>query len=286
MSGRLLLLGAGYCARALAAELLGEGWEVHGTATREAGLAELDSLGIRPWRFGPEHSLPAAAWAGVSHALSSIPPSEAGDPALEHLQEQAPALSWLGYVSSTGVYGDHEGAWVDEESELRPAGSARAQRRQAAEAGWRALAQPWQVFRASGIYGPGRGPLARVLAGRARRLDAPHLFSRIHRDDICAAIRASLERPRPGGIYNLCDREPATSAEVTAYACELLGRDVPPLEPFALERLPASVASFYRDRRRVRSLYLEHELGLSLRYPSYREGLAADATLLQELPGP
>lgn len=277
MRGRILLLGAGYSARALAAELQQEGWEVSGTTTREAGLAELEALGITPWRFGPEDPLPAAAWEGVSHALSSIPPSEAGDPALELVRDEAPVLAWLGYVSSTGVYGDHGGAWVDEESELRPAGSARARRRQAAEAGWRELAQPWQVFRASGIYGPGRGPLARVLAGHARRLDAPNLFSRIHRDDISGAIQASLARPNPGRVYNLCDREPATSAEVTALACELLGREVPPLEPFRLEELPPALASFYRDRRRVRSVRLETELGYTLRYPTYREGLAAEA---------
>ena len=275
MSGRILLLGAGYCARALAGELLAEGWEVHGTARTSAGLAELEALGIQPWRFAPDQPLDSAAWSGVSHALSSIPPGEAGDPALELLRDQEPTLEWLGYVSSTGVYGDHAGAWVDEESELRPAGSERARRRQAAEAGWRALAQPWQVFRASGIYGPGRGPLARVLEGRARRVDAPYLFSRIHRDDLCAAIRASLARPRAGGIYNLCDQEPATSAEVTAYACRLLGREAPALEPFVPENLAPALASFYRDRRRVRSLRLESEFGLELLYPTYREGLAA-----------
>lgn len=280
MSGRIFLLGAGYCARALALELLSEGWEVRGTARTSEGLSELEGLGIQPWRFGPDHSLESAAWSGVSHALSSIPPSAAGDPALEVLRELAPSLEWLGYVSSTGVYGDHAGAWVDEESELRPAGSERGRRRQAAEAAWRDLSQPWQVFRASGIYGPGRGPLQRVLAGRARRVDAPHLFSRVHREDISAAIRASLARPRPGGIYNLCDEEPATSAEVTAYACRLLGREVPPLEPFVLEELPPAVASFYRDRRQVRSVRLRSELGLELRYPTYREGLTADAAAL------
>lgn len=280
MSGRILLLGAGYCARALASELLTAGWEVRGTARGAAALTELEALGIEPFEFGPEQSLAAEAWSGVSHALSSIPPGESGDPALELLREVQPTLEWLGYVSSTGVYGDHAGAWVDEESELRPAGSARARRRQAAEAGWRGLSQPWQVFRASGIYGPGRGPLARVLAGHARRIDAPHRFSRIHRDDICAALRASLARPRAGGIYNLCDRTPATSAEVTAYACELLGQPVPPLEPFVLEELPQSLAGFYRDRRLVRSRHLEDELGVELRYPSYREGLAAEVARL------
>lgn len=280
MSGRLLLIGAGYSARAFAGDLLTRGWEVRGTARSPEALEVLAAEGIEPWRFDAEHPLEPAAWKGVSHVLSSVPPGEAGDVAFELIRERAPVLSWLGYLSATGVYGNHEGAWVDEESELRRAGSPRARRRQDAEARWRGLAQPWQVFRLSGIYGPGRGPLQRVLRGQARRFDSPRLFSRIHRDDIRACLVASLARPRSGGIYNLCDEEPATSADVITEACRLLGRTPPPLEVFASAGLSPAAAGFYQDRRRVRSRHLGSELGVQLRYPSYREGLAADVAAL------
>ena len=161
--GRLLLLGAGYCARGLAKDLLARGWEVRGTTRTSAGADALAALGIEPFLFDAERPLDLRAWEGVSHLLASVPPSAEGDPALELVRRHQPRLAWLGYLSSTGVYGDHAGAWVDEESELRPAGSERPRRRQEAEASWRRLSQPWHVFRLSGIYGPGRGPLARVL---------------------------------------------------------------------------------------------------------------------------
>lgn len=281
----LLCLGAGYCASALAQTLRAAGWEVRGTSRTSAGAAALSAAGIAGLVLSEGSPLPGAAWEGVTHVVASIPPDPSGaDLGLrELLRAPRPALTWVAYLSSTGVYGDHQGAWVDEESELRAPGSARARRRQAAEAAWRAqLELPWHVFRLAGIYGPGRGPLLRVLSGHARRYDAPaHLFSRIHREDVVAALRASIARPRAGGVYNLCDEEPATSAEVTTLACELLGQPLPPLEPFRIEALPRAVADFYRDRRRVRSLRLGPELGVRLRYPTYREGLAAEVARLR-----
>ena len=289
----LLCLGAGYCARALAAELLELGWEVRGTSRTLAGAERLAALGVEGLVLSEGASLPAEAWAGVTHVLASIPPSEAGeDLALAELEAAlqrelaggATELEWIGYLSSSAVYGDHAGAWVDEESELLPAGSARARRRARAEAAWRGLGGlPWHVFRLAGIYGPGRGPLQRVLGGHARRIDAPdRLFARIHRDDVVQALRASLASPEPGGVYNLCDEEPACAASVTALACELLGRPLPPLEPLRLEELPPALGDFYRDRKRLRSTRLGPALGVRLLYPSYREGLAAEVARLRE----
>lgn len=278
MTQRLLCLGMGYCAGYLARELGALGWRRAGSTRSEEGLASLRAAGHDAYRWSREHPLPEEAWEGTTHLLVSAPPDEQGDPLLDQLSERLSGLSWIGYLSSTGVYGDHEGAWVTEETPLREPSSARGQRRAAAEARWRALAPelPVEVFRLGGIYGPERSPLDRVRAGRARRLDAPgHLFSRIHVEDVAGALRAAIEQPRPGRLLNLVDDEPATSAAVTEHACELLGVEPPPLVPFDLESLSPGVASFYRDRRRVRNTRLHEELGYALRYPSYREGLAA-----------
>ncbi|HBP22467.1 MAG TPA: NAD(P)-dependent oxidoreductase [Planctomycetes bacterium] len=279
MTQRLLCLGLGYCAGFLAVRLGALGWQTAGSSRSEAGLAPLRAAGHEAYRWSREHPLlPDAAWEGTTHLLVSAPPDAEGDPVLDLLSDRLSGLSWIGYLSSTGVYGDHEGAWVDEETPLQAPSSERARRRAAAEARWRALAGelPLEVFRLGGIYGPGRSPLDRVRAGRARRLDAPeHLFSRIHVEDVAGALRAAIEQPRPGRVLNLVDDEPATSATVTERACELLGVEPPPLVPFDLESLPPAVASFYRDRRRVRNARLREELGYELRYPTYREGLAA-----------
>ena len=278
MTPRLLCLGLGYCAGVLAGRLRAQGWRIAGSCRQETGLGALRLAGHEAYCWSRERALSAAAWEGTTHLLVSAPPDEEGDPTLDLLSERLSGLEWIGYLSSTGVYGDHEGAWVDEESPLRPPSSARARRRAAAEARWRELAPalPVEVFRLGGIYGPGRSPLERVRAGRARRLDAPeHLFSRIHVADVAGALQAAIEQPRAGRVLNLVDDEPATSAAVTEAACELLGLEPPPLTPFDLEALPPAVASFYRDRRRVRNARLRQELGYELRYPTYREGLAS-----------
>ncbi|MGE0709759.1 MAG: NAD-dependent epimerase/dehydratase family protein [Planctomycetota bacterium] len=276
---KLLCLGHGYCAAALGRALAAEGWSVAGTSRDGRDL----ELGVEAWRFARGAPLPAGAWAGVSHVLSSIPPDEEGDPVLDELLAalRAAGPRWVGYLSSTGVYGDHGGAWVDASTPLAPPTSERARRRAAAEAAWRALAPalPVHVFRLGGIYGPGRSALERVAAGAARRIDAPeHPFSRVHRDDVVAALRASLARPRPGAVYDLVDDEPSPQAPVIELACELLGAPLPPLEPLDLARLPAPLADFYRDRRRVRNEATKRELGLELRYPTFREGLRALAS--------
>ena len=270
---RLFCFGLGYTARALAERLDGDGWVVAGTSrTGEAGTRAFDR----------DQPLPPASFAGVSHILVSIPPDEAGDPALDrHGDDIAalPALAWLGYLSTTGVYGDQRGGWVDETTPLRPSG-IRGRRRVAAEAGWldlwRRRGVPVHIFRLAGIYGPGRSPFAALRAGTARRIDKPgQVFSRIHVDDLASALVASIERPRPGAIYNLCDDEPAAPEAVVAHAAALLGVAPPPLAPFAAGDLSPMSRSFYADNKRVSNALIKQELGVALRYPDYRAGLAA-----------
>jgi nucleoside-diphosphate-sugar epimerase len=219
---------------------------------------------------------------GVTHALVSIPPDAAGDPALDrHGDDLAalPGLSWLGCLSTTGVYGDRGGDWVDETSILSPTGE-RGRRRVAAEQAWldawRNRGLPVHIFRLAAIYGPGRSPFAALRAGIAKRIDKPgQVFSRIHVDDLAQVLRASIARPRPGGVYNVCDDEPASPAAVVAYAAELLGIDPPPLVPFAQAGLSDMARSFYDDNKRVLNALIKSELRVRLRYPDYRAGLAA-----------
>jgi nucleoside-diphosphate-sugar epimerase len=218
----------------------------------------------------------------VTHVLISVPPDELGDPVFERHGDAIaalPGLAWLGYLSTTGVYGDRDGGWVDENSELRPNG-ARGRRRAAAEAAWlglwRGCGVPVHVFRLAGIYGPGRSPFDALRAGTARRIDKPgHPFSRIHVDDLASVLIASIDRPRPGAVYNVCDDEPASSIDVVAHAARLLGMPAPPLVPFDLAELSPMARSFYADNKRVSNALIKAELGVRLRYPNYRAGLAA-----------
>ena len=230
-----------------------------------------------------------AALDGVTDVLSSIPPDGMGDPVLDRNGDvlmAARGLRWIGYLSTTGVYGDTGGALVDETAPLRPT-SERSRRRVEAERRWLDLfdrhGRPVHVFRLAGIYGPGRSAVEQVLCGEKRRIDKPgHLFSRIHVDDIAAVLWASIGRPHPGRIYNVCDDEPASPADVVAYACRLLGVEAPPPVPFeqAASGLSPMALSFWRDDRRVDNARIKRELGVVLRYPDYRQGLAAIARTL------
>jgi nucleoside-diphosphate-sugar epimerase len=280
--GRLFCFGFGFSARALARRLAAAGWAVAGTTRQAAKAAELRAEGIAAFVFDRDHPLEAAALAGTTHLLVSIAPDAQGDPVLDcHAADIAalPELAWVGYLSTTGVYGDWQGAEVDETSELRGV-KGRNRRRIEAEAGWLALQAerglPVQVFRLAGIYGPGRSALDSVRSGRARRIDKPdHLFSRIHVEDIATVLEASIARPNPGRIYNVCDDEPAAAAEVTAFACELLGVAPPPLIALAETDMSAMARSFWEDNRLVSNRRLHEELGVTLAYPDYRAGLAA-----------
>ncbi len=189
---------------------------------------------------------------------------------------RADALAWAGYLSTTGVYGDRQGGWVDEESPLLPA-TTRGRLRVDAEAAWaRIPGLPLHVFRLAGIYGPGRGPFAKVRQGKARRIVKPgQMFSRIHVDDIAQVLLASIEKPRPGGVYNLCDDDPAPPEDVIAHAATLLGLPVPPEEAFETAEMTPMARSFYAESKRVRNDRIKDELGVRLIHPDYRSGLAA-----------
>ena len=271
---RLFCFGLGYSARALAGRLAADGWRVTGTSRAPS---EADRL-----PFDRDHPLPAAAFLDVTHILVSIPPGDAGDLVLDRHGEDIAALHdlrWLGYLSTTGVYGDRAGGWVDERSELRPSGE-RGRRRVAAEAGWldlwRRRGVPAHIFRLAGIYGPGRSPFETLRAGTARRIDRPgQVFSRIHVDDLASVLLASIAKPRPGAVYNLCDDEPAAPASVIAHAASLLGMPAPPLVPFEAACLSPMAKSFWDDNKRVSNALIKAELGVALRHPNYRAGLAA-----------
>ncbi len=296
---RLFVFGLGYSARVFADRLRARGWAVAGTTRSEVAAEALRADGFEVVIFDRARPLadPAAALAGTTHLLVSVPPDEAGDPAAElHGRDIAAcrSIAWAGYLSTTGVYGDRAGGWVDEDSALAPT-SDRAERRVAAERAWRALHQtsghqtsghqtsghqmsslPLHVFRLAGIYGPGRSAFDRVRAGTAKRIHKPgQMFSRIHVDDLARVLEASITRPNPGRVYNVCDDAAAAPAEVIATACELLGVAPPPLVPIAAAELSAMALSFYRDNKRVSNRRIKEELGVALAYPDYKAGLQA-----------
>ena len=260
------------------------GWSLAGTCRTPEGCRVLGDAGIDAVPFAREAPLadPAGCLAGATHILLSIPPDTDGDPVLDcHGADIAASgsVEWIGYLSTTGVYGDTGGAWVDESATPAPTG-ARGRRRLAAERGWQAFGERHglavHVFRLAGIYGPGRNALAAVRRGTAKRIAKPgQVFSRIHVADIAQVLAASIARPRPGGIYNVCDDEPAAAADVVAHACALLGVTPPPLTPLEEADLTPMARSFYADNRRVSNARIKTELGVTLHYPNFRAGLAA-----------
>ncbi|MSP43699.1 MAG: SDR family oxidoreductase [Alphaproteobacteria bacterium] len=272
----LFCFGFGYCARVLGARLGAEGWVVAGTSRSPGHDSTIHA-------FGPGAPFQERWLDDVTHLLISVAPDASGDPVLNaagaFLAGRARQFKWVGYLSTTGVYGDRGGGWVDEETPVHPS-PGRSTWRAGAEAGWMALHQahglPLHLLRLAGIYGPGRNALENVLAGTARRIDAPgQLFSRVHVEDIATVLQASIARPHPGRIYNVCDDEPAAGADVTAYACSLLGAPAPPLIALKDADLGPMARSFYQDNRRVRNDRIQRELGVRLAFPSYREGLSA-----------
>ncbi len=270
----LFCFGFGYCAQALARRLLARGWRVTGTG-RDPGrwpMAEVAAV-----RFDRDHPVPVERLAQATHILSSIPPDDEGDPVLDRHRDDLARLApaWVGYLSTTGVYGDRGGAPVTETDALTPTGE-RGRRRVAAETGWAALGLPLHRFRLAGIYGPGRSPLDSVRAGRAHRAVKPgQLFSRIHVEDVASVLAASIARPNPGAAYNLADDEPAPPQDVVLHACRLLGVEPPPEVPIAAAGLSPMALSFYQENKRVVNRRIKDELGVRLAYPTYREGLAA-----------
>lgn len=260
--------GLGYSAQVFAQALRAQGWQVIGTS-RAGGEGRIAYDGA---------AIPPALQAAVQNAsaiLASIPPDaqgrDAGLAAIEAIGP--PAGAWIGYLSTTGVYGDRAGRWAFEDDPLTTQ-EQRSRARIAAEQGWRAYGA--HVFRLAGIYGPGRSALDRVRSGDARRIIKPgQVFSRIHVDDISSVLAASLAHPNPGRAYNVCDDEPAPPQDVIAFAAELLGAPVPPDIAFDAAGLTGMAASFYAENKRVSNARAKAELGWRPRYPSYREGLHA-----------
>lgn len=277
----LLSFGHGYSARALSPLLLQKGWTVTGT-TRSADKAQaLQAEGVQ-----------SVVWPGfdmgehlskATHVLISAGPNDDGDPVLHAFRDEiakvAGQLEWVGYLSTTGVYGDHNGGWVDETTPLSPS-TKRGQLRVEAEAGWHELAAetglPLHIFRLAGIYGPGRGPFSKVRKGTARRIIKENqVFSRIHVDDIAQVLEASIRQPNAGAVYNLCDDDAAPPQDVIGYAAKLLGLPLPEAVPFESAGMSPMARSFYAESKRVRNDLIKTELGVRLLYPDYRSGLNA-----------
>ena len=285
MMAHMFCFGLGYSARCLARRLLQKGWRVSGTARSPEAASRLAEEGFESQIF--DGTRPIADFDAIApeitHILLSVPPGAEGDPVFachaKDIAAMAPQLKWAGYLSTTGVYGDRQGGWVDETSELLPA-TERGRRRVAAEAAWQGLQAsaglPLHIFRLAGIYGPGSNQLVSILKGKSRRVVKPgQVFSRIHVDDIASILEASIARPNSGAIYNVCDDEAAPPQDVVAYAADLLGRPAPPEVAFEAAEMSSMGRSFYAESKRVANTRIKQELGVELAYPTYREGLAA-----------
>jgi nucleoside-diphosphate-sugar epimerase len=275
----LLCFGFGFSARAFVAQLDKRAWKISATSRDPEGIAGIGAQGFRGFLFDSKLQIAP----DVTHLLISAPPDDNGDPVLRLFQEQLQRLSkqlqWVGYLSTTGAYGDRGGDWVDEESPLEP-NTARGHRRLEAEKSWLKLHSDCglqvHLFRLAGIYGPGRNQLLTVLNGSAKRIIKPgQIFSRIHVDDIAGVLAASIVKPNPGRAYNVCDDEPCPPQEVVEYAASVLGLPLPPEIPFEQAELSLMAKSFYADSKRVSNKRIKSELGYKLLYPNYREGLSA-----------
>ena len=278
MDKALLSFGHGFSARALAARLVPLGWRIIGTTRNPDKLEGIAATGVEPLLW-PGSDM-ARLIDTFPNILISAGPGADGDPVLNVLGREITAaaanLNWVGYLSTTGVYGDHQGGWVNENTPLAPS-TKRGQARVEAEAAWAAIPNlPLHIFRLAGIYGPGRGPFAKVRKGTARRIikDA-QVFSRIHVEDIAQALDLSLHAPDQGAIYNLCDDDPAPPQDVIGHAASLLGLPLPPAIAFEEAEMTPMARSFYAESKKVRNDHAKVALGWVPKYPDYRSGLAA-----------
>ena len=275
----LFCFGLGYCADYLSTKFIKQGWQVSATCRSSEKAAVLDASDIRPVLLSGR-KVTVTDLGKADHILISVPPEQDGsDPVLNFagaaLAAHQDQIKWVGYLSTTGVYGDHQGAWIDEET---PAGllSERGQRRVAAEAQWAATGLPMHYFRLAGIYGPGRNSLRALQNGTARRVvKQGQVFSRIHLADITRILEASMANPNAGRAYSVCDDTPAPPQDVVTYAAELMGVSPPALQDFATAELSPMARSFYGENKRIRNNRIKEELGVSLEYPDYRAGLSA-----------
>ncbi|MGY8998379.1 MAG: SDR family oxidoreductase [Rhodospirillales bacterium] len=268
----LFCFGTGYSAQVIAPALIAQGWRVYGSYREKEDARALSAIGVEPIIFeGAESSL-----HNIDAILSSVPPGKEGDPVLARYGDILTIKSkntWIGYLSTTGVYGNTNGAMANEKSIVNPS-NERSHWRALAEKSW--LKRSGHIFRLAGIYGPGRSSLDRLNAGLSRSIHYPgHLFSRIHVEDIAQTVIASINQPGPGSIYNVCDDEAIEQQKVEAYAANLLGMEPPPIMSFkeaALDMSPM-VKTFWQDNRRVDNTKIKNELGIKLIYPTFREGL-------------
>lgn len=280
---RLFGFGYGRTAEALGQKLAAQGWSSAGTCRTADKQRDLTGKGIGAYVMNDTETPAASCLDAATHLLISTPPGPAGDPVLAAMRDalvsHAPSLHWIGYLSTTGVYGDRQGDWVDETSELTPT-SERGERRCRAEQAWFRLGKeinvPVQSFRLAGIYGPGSNQIVSLRQGKAKRINKPgHVFSRIHVTDIVRVLEASIANPNPGAAYNVCDDEAAPPQDVVAYAAEIAGLTPPPEIPFDDAELSPMGRSFYGETKRVSNRRIREELGVKLLYPTYREGLQA-----------
>jgi nucleoside-diphosphate-sugar epimerase len=285
MTGRLFVFGLGFSGLEIAKLARTAGWTVAGTCRTREKVAELARQDIEAHLFDGTVALAADAIGNASHVICTIAPGPDGDPVLATSMRRLCDARWLGYLSTTGIYGDHGGGWVDEDTPPRPA-KPRSIARLAAERAWQAIGievgAAVDIFRLPGIYGPGRSAIDQVQAGTARRIDKPgQIFSRIHVADIAGTVLMAITQSGGSAIYNVADDLPAAPADVVAYACELLHEPVPPAIPWeeAAPGMSEMARSFYEENRRVRNDRIKKELGVVLRYPTYREGLRAIAAM-------
>jgi len=283
MSMHIFIFGAGYSARAFARSMAGEASWIGGTTRTEAKFATLSAAGIEPFAFDGSGISPeiATQLAKTTHLVASAGPNEAGDPVIAaaggHILTTMPNLRWIGYLSTVGVYGNHDGAWIDETAECKPR-AGRSDNRREAEKEWETLAGkrgvPLAMLRLSGIYGPGRNAFVNLQNGTARRIiKQGQIFNRIHVDDITGSL-AMLARTETGGIFNVTDDEPAPPQDVVEFAARLMGVEPPPEIDFETADLSPMARSFYGENKRVSNARLK-AAGYGFVHPNYREAFSA-----------
>ncbi len=279
---KFFCFGLGFTSLSLCDRLLDAGWEIAGTVRSEQKANLLRERGIETFIFDGIQSNPRInkAICESNFILNSVPIPDSIDPVFDIYGSQieaCPNLQWFGYLSTTVVYGNHDGAWVSEETACKPSGKRGVNRLQAEQA-WASLDLPLHIFRLAGIYGPGRNALETIKAGKAKRIDKPgQVFSRIHVEDIATALLASMDHPEglptEAAIYNLCDDEPCEPRDVIEYGCALLGVSLPPLVPYEDANLSPMGRTFYDDNKRVSNEKIKRDLGVQLGYPNYRVAL-------------
>lgn len=283
MSMHIFIFGAGYSARAFARAMAGEASSIGGTTRTAAKFATLSAAGIEPFAFDGKDVSPeiAAELARTTHLVASAGPNEAGDPVIAaasgHMMTAMPNLRWVGYLSTVGVYGNHDGAWINETAECKPR-AGRSDNRREAEKEWETLAGkrsvPLAMLRLSGIYGPGRNAFVNLQNGTARRIiKQGQIFNRIHVDDIAGSLEM-LARAEIGGIFNVTDDEPAPPQDVVEFAAGLMGVEPPPESDFLTADLSPMARSFYGENKRVSNAKLK-AAGYRFVHPNYREAFRA-----------